>query len=474
MSRLENHEKKGSSLIITLVAATFFMENLDGTIIATALPQMAHSFGVHPADMSLGITAYLLTLAVFIPISGWAADRFGLRTVFGSAIAVFTAASVLCALTSTLPAFAAARVLQGIGGAMMVPVGRLAVLRATPKDGLMRAIAIITWPGLVAPVIGPPLGGFITTYSSWRWIFYLNVPLGIAGLLLTLRFIDNVREDGRRRFDMPGFALCGIACTTLLYAMELIGRSEVDWMFVGALVAGGIVASLMSYWHLRRAAQPVVDLSALRVKTFAVAMGGGSLFRVAISAAPFLLPLMFQVGFGMNAFESGLLTLVVFAGNLAMKLVTTPVMRLFGFRPVLIVNGVLAALSLAAMSVLTPTTPKIVIAAILFVSGLSRSLQFTALNTLSFADVPKSQMSGASALSSTLFQMTMGIGVAAGAIALRIGQWVHGHDAHSIGPEDFSVAFLIVAAIGLIGVVDLFGLARDAGAVVSGHGKEKV
>ncbi|SAK71258.1 EmrB/QacA family drug resistance transporter [Caballeronia pedi] len=466
-------ENKGSSLIVMLVAATFFMENLDGTIIATALPQMARSFNVHPADMSLGITAYLLTLAVFIPISGWAADRFGLRTVFASAIAVFTAASVLCATTSTLPAFAAARVLQGIGGAMMVPVGRLAVLRATPKEGLMRAIAIITWPGLVAPVIGPPLGGFITTYSSWRWIFYLNVPLGLIGLLLTLRYIGNEREDATRRFDLPGFALCGIACTTLLYAMELIGRSDADWTLVGVLVAVGVVSGIASYWHLRRATQPVVDLSALKVKTFAVSMTGGSLFRIAISAAPFLLPLMFQVGFGMNAFESGLLTLAVFAGNLSMKLVTTPVMRQFGFRSVLIVNGVLAALSLAAMSLLTPTTPTLVIVVVLFLSGLSRSLQFTALNTLSFADVPKAQMSGASALSSTLFQMTMGIGVAIGAIALRIGEWFHGHDAHSIGPEDFSVAFLIVALVGLVGVVDLFGLAKDAGALVSGHRKPK-
>ncbi|AET88983.1 MULTISPECIES: MFS transporter [Caballeronia] len=463
----------GSSLIVMLVAATFFMENLDGTIIATALPQMARSFSVHPADMSLGITAYLLTLAVFIPISGWAADRFGLRTVFASAIALFTAASVLCATTSTLPAFAAARVLQGMGGAMMVPVGRLAVLRATPKEGLMRAIAIITWPGLVAPVIGPPLGGFITTYSSWRWIFYLNVPLGLIGLLLTLRYIDNVREDAKRRFDLPGFALCGIACTTLLYAMELIGRSDADWRRIGLLAAVGVVAGVASWRHLRRAAQPVVDLSALKVKTFAVAMGGGSLFRIAISAAPFLLPLMFQVGFGMNAFESGLLTLAVFAGNLSMKLVTTPVMRRFGFRPVLIVNGVIAALSLAAMSLLTPSTPTLVIAVVLFASGLSRSLQFTALNTLSFADVPKSQMSGASALSSTLFQMTMGIGVAIGAIALRIGEWIHGHNAQTIGPEDFSIAFLIVAFVGLVGVLDLFGLSRDAGALVSGHGKKK-
>jgi len=465
--------KRGSSLIVMLVAATFFMENLDGTIIATALPQMARSFDVHPADMSLGITAYLLTLAVFIPISGWAADRFGLRTVLGSAIALFTAASVLCGATSTLPAFAASRVLQGIGGAMMVPVGRLAVLRATPKDGLMRAIAIITWPGLVAPVIGPPLGGFITTYSSWRWIFYLNVPLGFIGLFLTLRHIDNVREDAKRRFDLPGFALCGVACTTLLYAMELVGRNDASWPLVGALVAVGVAAGFASWRHLGRAAQPVVDLSALKVNTFAVAMGGGSLFRIAISAAPFLLPLMFQVGFGMNAFDSGLLTLAVFAGNLSMKVITTPVMRRFGFRAVLMVNGVIAALSLAAMSLLAPSTPKLVIVAVLFASGLSRSLQFTALNTLSFADVPKAQMSGASALSSTLFQMSMGVGVAIGAIALRFGEWLHGHDAHSIAPEDFGVAFLIVGLVGLLGVIDFIRLPKDAGALVSGHGKAK-
>jgi MFS family permease len=372
-------------------------------------------------------------------------------------------------MTSTLPAFTAARVLQGIGGAMMVPVGRLAVLRATPKAGLMRAIAIITWPGLVAPVIGPPLGGFITTYSSWRWIFFLNLPLGAIGLLLALRFLDNTSEHARRRFDTLGFVLCGAACTTLLYAMELIGRSDTPWTITAALTGTGVACGIAAWLHLRRAADPLVDLAALRIHTFAVAMGGGSLFRISISAAPFLLPLMFQIGFGMNAFESGLLTLAVFAGNLSMKLVTTPVMRRFGFRSVLIVNGVTAAVSLAAMSLLTPATPKTLIVAVLFFSGLSRSLQFTALNTLSFADVPKAQMSGASALSSTLFQMTMGIGVAAGAIALRIAEWLHGHDAQGIVPEDFSVAFLIVALIGLFGVADLFGLKRDAGAAVSGH-----
>ncbi len=461
----------GSSIIVSLVAATFFMENLDGTIIATALPQMARSFGLHPVDLSLGITSYLLTLAVFIPISGWAADRFGLRTVFASAIAVFTAASVLCGMTSTLPAFTAARVLQGVGGAMMVPVGRLAGLRATPKEGLMRAIAVITWPGLVAPVIGPPLGGFITTYSSWRWIFYLNLPLGLIGLVLALRYLDNTREDAARRFDFIGFVLCGLACTTLLYAMELVGRNDTPWPFASALIAVGVIAGVLAWVHLRRASHPVVDLASLKIKTFAVAMGGGSLFRVSISAVPFLLPLMFQVGFGMNAFQSGLLTLSVFAGNLSMKLVTTRVMRRFGFRRVLIVNGLLAAISLAVMSLISPTTPTVFIVVVLFASGLSRSLQFTALNTLSFADVPKPQMSAASALSSTLFQLTMGVGVALGAIALRLSQAIHGHAAHAITADDFQVAFLIVAVVGLLGLADLFTLHRDAGAEVSGHGK---
>ncbi|WP_206998091.1 DHA2 family efflux MFS transporter permease subunit [Trinickia mobilis] len=458
-----------ASLIVMLVAAAFFMENLDGTIIATALPQMARSFNVHPVDLSIGITSYLLTLAVFIPVSGWAADRFGVRSVFTSAIAVFTAASVVCGMTQGLVEFTAARIVQGVGGAMMVPVGRLAVLRATRKEDLMRAIAIITWPGLVAPVIGPPLGGFITTYSSWRWIFYLNLPLGLIGIALAWRFIGNAREDAKRPFDALGFVLCGFACTTLLYATELIGRSVAPWREALVFLAVGSAAGAVALVYLRRARNPVVDLSAFRVKTFAVSMTGGSLFRISISVVPFLLPLMFQVGFGMNAFRSGLLTLAVFAGNLSMKLVTTPVMKRFGFRAVLLANGAFAAATLAAMSLLTPATPYVWIVALLFVSGLSRSLQFTALNTLSFADVPKLQMSGASTLASTLNQMAMGMGVAFGAIALRTATWLHGHSAQPSTPDDFALAFLLVAALGLAGIFDVFGLDRDAGAHVSGH-----
>ena len=459
----------GSSLIVFLVAAAFFMENLDGTIIATALPQMAQSFHVLPVDLGIGITAYLLTLAVFIPVSGWVADRFGVRTVFTSAIAIFTAASALCGLTHGLASFTAARIAQGIGGSMMVPVGRLAVLRATRKEDLMRAIAIITWPGLVAPVIGPPLGGFITTYASWRWIFYLNVPLGLIGILLSLRFVANTREDEKRPFDGLGFVLCGMACTTLLYATELIGKANTPWHETFLLLAISAISGLAAFVHLRRARNPIVDLSAFGVKTFAVANGGGSLFRISISAVPFLLPLMFQVGFGLDAFMSGLLTLAVFAGNLSMKLVTTSVMRRFGFRNVLAVNGAFAAATLAAMAMLRPSTPYVFIVALLFVSGLSRSLQFTALNTLSFADVPKPQMSGASTLNSAMMQVTMGMGVAFGAMALRGAAWMHGHSGASLTAADFAMAFVFVGALGLAAIVDAFSLEPDAGSHVSGH-----
>lgn len=461
--------KGASSLIVSLVAAAFFMENLDGTIIATALPQMARSFHIHPVDLSIGITAYLLTLAVFIPISGWVVDRFGVRTVFTAALAVFTAASVVCGMTNGPVEFTAARVLQGLGGAMMVPVGRLAVLRVTSKDNLMRAISVITWPGLVAPIIGPPLGGFITTYSSWRWIFYLNLPLGLIGMVLAWRFISAGGETEKRPFDGLGFVLCGVAGTAVMYAMELIGRAGASWGEALAFLVIGLASGTAAWVHLRRTAHPVVDLSAFRIKTFAVATGGGSLFRISIGAVPFLVPLMFQLGFGMNAFRSGLLTLAIFAGNLSMKLVTTPTMKRFGFRSVLIVNGAFAALSLAAISLLTPSTPYGWILAVLFVSGLARSLQFTAINTLAFADVPKPQMSGASTLSSTLGQMTMGMGVAAGAIALRASASLHGHGAQSVTPADFSLAFVLVAALSGIAVVDVFGLDPRAGAHVSGH-----
>jgi len=458
-----------SRLVALLVAGAFFMENLDGTVISTALPQMAQSFRTSPVDLNLGMTAYLLTLAVFIPVSGWVADRLGPRTVFSSAIGVFTAASVLCGFSNSLVEFTAARILQGVGGAMMVPVGRLVVLRVTEKKDLMLAMAYIIWPGLVAPIIGPPVGGFITTYSSWRWIFFLNVPLGLIGIVLAVLWIANDRDSEVRPFDWLGFALAGTACTSFMYSLELLGRQNADWWAVSVFLGYGVVAGWIAVRHLGRSSHPLIDFACLREKTFAISIWGGSLFRIAINASPFLLPLMFQVAFGLSAFQSGLLVLAMFAGNLSMKSVTTPVLRNFGFRRVLLANGAITALLLLACGLLGPQTPKLVIVAVLFLHGLSRSMQFTSISTLAFVDIPKQLISSATSFSAVTQQMSMGLGVAVGAVALRAAAWMRGRSAGLPTLMDFHIAFGLVAVLALLAILDCITLDPNAGAEVSGH-----
>ncbi len=457
-----------STLVALLVAGAFFMENLDGTVIATALPQMAQTFGVGAVDLNVGMTAYMLTLAVFIPVSGWVADRLGARTVFASAIGLFTLASILCGLSNGLAEFTAARILQGMGGALMVPVGRLVVLRTTEKKDLVRSIAYITWPGLAAPVIGPPVGGFITTYSSWRWIFYLNVPLGLIGIALALVWIKNAPGHSRR-FDWPGFALAGSACTSIMYSLELLGQQHVRWTAAGSFLGYGVVAGWAGVWHMRRATHPLIHFETLRHRTFAVVIWGGSLFRLAISVSPFLLPLMFQIAFGLSAFQSGLLVLAMFAGNLFMKAATTPILRRFGFRRILVVNGLATAALIASFTTLSPDTPTPLVIVLLFAHGLSRSMQFTAISTLAFVDVPQSEMSSANSFFTVMTQMSMGMGVAVGAMTLRLAAWLRGAPSSAPILADFHRAFAMVSIIAVLAVVDCFGLARNAGAEVSGH-----
>jgi len=455
-------------LIAFLVAGAFFMENLDGTVIATALPQMAASFGVQAVALNIGMTAYLLTIAVCIPVSGWMADRFGARKVFTAAIVTFTLASMFCGLVNGAGMFTAARVLQGLGGAMMVPVGRLVVLRTTEKRDLMRAINYITWPGLAAPVIGPPLGGFITQYFSWRWIFFLNIPLGVLGVFLALRLIPDARGGKHAPFDVIGFVLCGFACAGLLYSLDIAGRDRAPWREIAGLGSSASIAGVLAIWHMRRATHPLLDFSALAYKTFTVNVFGGSFFRIAIGATPFLLPLLFQTGFGLDPFHSGLLVLVVFAGNLSMKTATTPVIGRFGFKPVLVCNGILVALLIGACGLLTPATPTILVVIVLFLGGLSRSMQFSALTALGFADIPQERMSSANALSSMVFQLTAGFGIAVGAMSLRGSATFAGRA--DIGLSDFHNAFALMGLVALAGMLDCLGLKRDAGAEVSGRG----
>lgn len=467
-SPLMSLSSRQSVIIALIVACAYFMENLDATVIATALPHLASTFGVAPVRVSVGMTAYLLTLAVFIPISGWVADRFGQRSVFGSAIVVFTGASILCGLSNGLAEFTAARILQGIGGAMMVPVGRLAVLRSTEKRRLMRSIAYITWPGLAAPVLGPALGGFISTYFTWRWIFLLNVPIGLLGLALTATFIPNLREAGRRPFDVRGFVLSGVALSCLMYGMELVGQLHGDWRSATAALTCGTVAAALAIRHFRRAEHPLIDLAPWRIPTFRVTLDGGSLYVVSVSVSPFLLPLFFQLGFGLNAFAAGLLVLAYAAGNLAMKTVTTPILKRFGFRRVMIVNGLLTAVTIALCALLSPDTPRALIMLVLLAGGLCRSMQFTSINTLAFADVPPARMSSASTFFSMVQQMTIGLGIAFGAIALHAAVLVHG-DHGQLSLADFRVAFVLVAVLVLISVLYFIGIEPDAGGEVSGH-----
>jgi EmrB/QacA subfamily drug resistance transporter len=457
-----------------LVATAFFMENLDGTVIATALPDMGKSFHVSPVDLNIGMTAYLLMLAVFIPISGWVADRVGARTVFVSAIAIFTASSILCGLSHGILTFTGARVIQGIGGAMMVPVGRLVVLRTTEKHNLIDAITFITWPALIAPVVGPPVGGFITTYASWHWIFFLNVPLGIIGMALSSRIIPNLREDRVKPFDWLGFVLSASACVSFVYGMELVGRESAQWKPTAAYLVAGCVLGLFSVLHFLRTPAPLLNLDLLKIKTFAITLQGGSLFRIAISVSPFLLPLMFQVGFGLNAFQSGLLMLGLFTGNLLMKSVVTPVLRRFGFRNVLTTNGILNAILTAGCALLFPQTATIIVLFILFLNGLSRSMQFTAVGTLAFADISKPDMSTATSFFSMITQMSMGMGVAVGAIALRLAGYLTGNSTGGPTTKEFHVAFLLVAVLSVLATLDCFLLDPDAGAAVSGHQPAKV
>ena len=451
------------SAVALLVAGAYFMENLDGTVIVTALPQMASSFHVHALDLNIGVSAYLLTLAALIPASGWMADRFGLRTVFAGAIVVFTAASMLCGLCQTLAAFTLARILQGAGGAMMVPVGRLAVLRTTGKHELINAIATITWPGLAAPLLGPPLGGFIATYASWHWIFYLNVPLGLAALVAALRLLPRGREP-QRPFDGIGFILTGAACFALVYGLERVSRDQASRAVVAATLLGTAAVWAAAWIHARRQAQPLMDLRAMAIRSYAVTIRGGACYRMAIAAIPFLLPLLFQIGFGLNGFQAGTLVLAVFAGNLAMKPMTTPILRRFSFRATLLVNGALNAAIIFACALLTPATPVPLIVALLFASGLTRSMQFTALNTLAFADVPEGWMSGANTVFNMVQQLFMAMGSALGAVALRIaGLLGPGAAPGAIPLAHFRAAFFIIGAVSLFGALDVLGLDATAG-----------
>lgn len=448
-------------MIPFIVGCALFMQMLDSTVVATALPVMAETLGTSVVDMNVIITSYLLAVAVFVPVSGWAADRFGARRVFTAAILLFTLSSIGCAVSQTLPQLVLGRSLQGLAGAMMVPVGRIILLRKVPKDELLKAMAFLSLPALLGPLIGPPVGGFFVTYASWHWIFLINVPVGLLGILLVRRHIRDDYPRSDTRLDWLGFVLSGVSIASLVMGFEAIGHRSLPPLQLGALIGTGIVCGVLYIWHARVAANPIIDLSLLRIPSFAISTLGGNLCRFAIGATPFLLAIMLQVGFGLSPLAAGLITFTGAAGSLLMKLVAAPIIQRFGFKRVLTVNAVITGAFVALCALFRAETPIWIMMAILVAGGFFRSLQFTAVNTLTYADLDARAMSRASSFSAMAQQLGISLGVAAAAVTMNLSMhWRGGSD---IVLTDVIWGFIVIGGITAISALSFMRLPANAG-----------
>jgi len=447
-----------------LVAACFFMEILDGTIVVTAIPQMSASLGVSASATALVITAYLLTLAVLIPLSGWMVLRFGPRRVFLSAITIFSLASLGCALSTTLPELVVLRIVQGAGGAMMVPVGRIVVLGEAEKGQIMRLMSYIVWPGLIAPVIAPLAGGVITTYASWQWMFAINVPLGVVAFAFAWRLITQTATGTPPPLDRVGVVLTCGALGAITYAGQVVSDGTPQWTLALLLVGGAAALFAAGTWHLLRTPAPLINLRTLRIPTFGAAMSGSSLFWLVVGAIPFLLPLLFQTVFGWSAIKSGSVVLFVFVGNIAIKPATTWLFNRFGFRTMLLASTAGLAATAFAAGLLSADTPLAVVVLVAVLSGVARSVGLTGYTTLGLSDVPAELMRDANALASTVQQLFSGLGVAAATVALRIGADLDDLLPGRAGEDTaFTVAFALLGLAALVSTLDALRLHPRAG-----------
>jgi EmrB/QacA subfamily drug resistance transporter len=454
-------------LLPLIIASALFMENMDSTVIATSLPAMSVDLHTDPIILKLAFTTYLLSLTIFIPVSGWCADRYGARNVFRVAIFIFTLGSIACGLSGSLAGLVASRALQGMGGAMMVPVGRIILLRSIPKAELVDALAWLTVPALIGPLVGPPIGGFITTYFHWRWVFWINVPFGIAAIAFATVKMPKMPALPVAPLDVTGFILSGLGLSLSVFGLTIVGRDLFPFWLPFALVAAGSVLLTFYVRHARMTAHPILDFRLLGHETFRAGVVGGSLFRIGIGALPFLLPLMLQIGFGLTAFHSGLLTCTAAIGAISMKFAAARLIRHFGFRRLLIVNGVVCCAILSTYGLVTAVTPYAILLTVLLAGGFLRSLQFTAMNALSYADMDHGEMSSATSLYTVAQQLSLSLGVAAAAFVLETTQYVRG-DSHLVA-GDFSVAFITVSLISLVSVLSFVKLSAGAGAAVSGR-----
>jgi EmrB/QacA subfamily drug resistance transporter len=454
-----------------IVASALFMENMDGTVIATSLPAMAADLKTDPIVLKLAFTTYLLALTVFIPVSGWCADKFGAKHVFRAAIAVFMLGSIACGASQSLGWLVAARALQGIGGAMMVPVGRIIILREIPKSQLVDALAWLTIPALIGPLVGPPVGGFITTYFDWRWVFWMNIPIGIIGLAVATRFMPAMVPEKAPPLDGKGFLLSAVGLSSVVFGFTVLGRDFMPTYGVLALIGFGIVCITIYVRHAFEIDDPILDLRLLRSSSFNAGVVGGSIYRIGVGAIPFLMPLMFQLGFGLTAFQSGMLSCSAALGALSMKFSASHLLRRFGFRNLLILNGVVSCSLMACYGLLTAATPFAVISLLLLGGGFLRSLQFTALNALAYSDVDRRGASRATSLYSVAQQLSLSAGVAVAAFVLEAVQWERGEQTLVAG--DFSIAFFAVASLAALSSLQFLKLNADAGASVLDKGTQR-
>jgi EmrB/QacA subfamily drug resistance transporter len=452
--------------IALIIACALFMEQMDATILATALPTMARDFGVPATDLSSALTSYLLALAIFIPASGRLADRFGSKTVFRTAIILFLAGSVMCGQAANLPFLIGARFIQGIGGAMMIPIGRLVLLRSVAKEDMIQAMSWLIMPAMVGPIIGPPLGGFIVTYLNWRWIFYLNLPVGVLGVVLVTKFIGQVRGEDPPRPDMLGFILSGVSLGSLLFGFEMTSRSG-ELRLALALIVVGLLAGVLYIRHAHRRQDPILDLSLMGIPTFRLSVIGGSLTRITQGAQPFLLPLMLQLGFGMSAAASGSITIAGAIGSLGMKWLAPRALKRFGFRNSLVVNGLISSAGYGICGFFRPGWPVAAIFAVIAACGFFMSFQFTAYNTIAYDEIPPGRMSAATSFYATFQQLMLSLGICVGAAALHVGMLA----AHRTTPTfgQFNLAFLAVAVVSALATIWNMRFSSEAGAELSGR-----
>jgi EmrB/QacA subfamily drug resistance transporter len=452
--------------IALIVGAAMFMEQLDGTVLATALPSMARELGVLAPSLSVALTSYLISLAIFIPISGRVADRFGARTVFRGAIILFTLGSILCGQAPSVPFLVAARFFQGIGGALMLPVGRLVLMRSVEKRDLIQATSWVLIPAVVGPILGPPLGGFIVTYLDWRWIFYINVPIGILGVVLVNRYIADTRAQGPEGFDIPGMLLSALSLGLLLFGFELTSHEGALKTALILLAIGGLAGAAYIF-HARRATDPILDISLMKIPTYGTSVIAGAITRITQGAHPFLLPLMMQLGFGFTAAQSGMMTLATAVGSIAAKPVAPPILRRFGFRDTLMVNGFFASAGYAICGLFRPGWPLPLMFAMMLLSGFFMSIQFTGYNTIAYDEIPPERMGTATSFYTTFQQLMLSVGICAGAAALEGAMTLRGHAHPALG--DFTAAFWTVAAISLTATIWNRRFSHEAGTEISGH-----